>query len=117
LLSTHGAWLYHPHPTDYRRWTRDGLVQELEERGFTVEVVEGLVGPLAWTTVFRALGLREALRRVPVLGRLLCPWVVGLMNLRAALEDAVTPAAVIAANACIYVVVGRKPGSEPTEGS
>ena len=24
LLSTHGAWLYHPQPTDYRRWTRQG---------------------------------------------------------------------------------------------
>ncbi len=23
LLSTHGTWLYHPHPTDFRRWTRD----------------------------------------------------------------------------------------------
>src|SRR5581483_7858547 len=29
LLSTHGVWLYHPHPTDYRRWTHDGLALEL----------------------------------------------------------------------------------------
>ena len=26
-----------PHPTDFRRWTRDGLVRELESRGFAVE--------------------------------------------------------------------------------
>jgi SAM-dependent methyltransferase len=110
LLSTHGSWLYHPHPTDYRRWTRDGLVRELEERGFGIEVVEGLVGPLAWTTLFRTLGLREALRRLPVLGALLCPCVVGLMNLRMLLEDAITPVSIIQTNACIYVIVARTAG-------
>ena len=34
LLSTHGTWLYHPHPEDHRRWTRQGLIAELELRGF-----------------------------------------------------------------------------------
>ncbi|MCE9533805.1 MAG: class I SAM-dependent methyltransferase, partial [Planctomycetes bacterium] len=28
LLSTHGTWLFHPHPTDFRRWTRPGLEDE-----------------------------------------------------------------------------------------
>ena len=59
LLSTHGTWLYHPHPTDFRRWTADGLVREIEAHGFTVERITGLIGPLAWTTQFRLLGYRE----------------------------------------------------------
>lgn len=37
FLTTHGLWPYHPTPTDYHRWTRDGLVWELERAGFRVE--------------------------------------------------------------------------------
>src|SRR5690606_18285456 len=53
ILSTHGTWLYHPHPGDYRRWTRDGLIRDLEMRGFEIESIDAAVGPLAWTTQFR----------------------------------------------------------------
>ena len=42
LLSTHGTWLYHPHPEDHRRWTRTGLVVDVEARGFAVENIVGL---------------------------------------------------------------------------
>lgn len=109
LLSTHGTWLYHPHPTDYRRWTRDGLVRELEVRGFEIEAVDAVVGPLAWTTQFRLLGVREVLRRVPVLGPLLlAPWCL-VSNLRMTLEDAITPESIRATNACKYLVLARKP--------
>jgi len=45
LLSTHGSWLYHPHPHDYRRWTREGLQREIESRGFRV-LEEGQEFPL-----------------------------------------------------------------------
>lgn len=109
LLSTHGTWPYHPHPTDFRRWTRDGLVGELEARGFVVDRVEGVVGPLAWTTQIRLLGWREALRRLPGLGPALLPPIAVLANLRMAVEDAITPAAIREVNACVYAVVARKP--------
>src|SRR5262245_25536730 len=36
FLSTHGVWPYHPHPTDFWRWTQDGLRATLEEAGFRV---------------------------------------------------------------------------------
>lgn len=36
LLTTHGMWPFHPTPTDYRRWTRQGLECELEQSGFEV---------------------------------------------------------------------------------
>ncbi len=107
LLSTHGAWLYHPHPTDFRRWTEDGLAREIEAHSFAVETVTGLMGPLAWTTQFRLLGYREVLRRIPLLGALVLPCLTTVMNLRMALEDAVTPAPIRQTNACIYVVVAR----------
>jgi SAM-dependent methyltransferase len=112
LLSTHGTWLYHPHPTDFRRWTPDGLVKEIETHGFTVERITGLMGPLAWTTQFRLLGYREVLRRIPLIRDSVLPVLTALMNLRMELEDAVTPATIRQTNACVYVVVAR-PSASP----
>jgi SAM-dependent methyltransferase len=109
LLSTHGTWLYHPHPTDFRRWTRDGLSQELSSRGFAVERTEAVTGPLAWTTVFRLLGIREALGRLPVAGPLLLVPITLLLNLRIALEDRITPSRLREVNACVYVTMSRRP--------
>lgn len=110
LLSTHGNWPYHPHPTDYRRWTREGLTRELESRGFHVDGVEPVVGPLAWTTVFRLLGVRQVLRRVPLLGPLaLVPIILG-GNAWIALEDALTPRPLRDSDACVYVTLSRKSG-------
>src|SRR5262249_9447901 len=33
FLSTHGNFIYHPHPTDYWRWTQDGLRKLFEDSG------------------------------------------------------------------------------------
>jgi SAM-dependent methyltransferase len=109
LLSTHGVWLYHPHPTDFRRWTRDGLLADLEQRGLRVDSVTPVVGPLAWTTQFRLLGYREALRRLPGLGAFLLPPLAALMNLRMVIEDAITPESIRASNASVYVTLSHKP--------
>lgn len=111
LLSTHGNWLYHPHPTDYRRWTQDGLVQELTSRGYQIEQIEALVGPLAWTTQFRLLGIREVLKKIPLIGPAFLIPIASLMNVRMILEDAITPSRIRQDNACIYAVVARKPYS------
>lgn len=109
LLSTHGNWLYHPHPTDFRRWTRDGLTQELGSRGLGVQAVRSVAGPLAWGTLFRLMGLRHALGRVPVLGPLCLVPLTLLMNLRMMVEDWITPAGLRDTNACVYVTLSRKP--------
>ena len=108
LLSTHGTWLYHPHPSDYRRWTREGLVRELEARGFHSQAVSAVVGPLAWTTQFRLLGLREALFKIPVAGRFLFLPLACIMNLRMVAEDWITPDSVRDVNASVYVTISRK---------
>lgn len=111
VLSTHGVWLYHPHPTDYRRWTRDGLVLELESRGFQIDEITGVVGPLAWSTQVRLLGWRHALLKLPLVGRVLAGLMAVVMNVRMALEDAITPASIREVNACVYVVVARNDDS------
>jgi SAM-dependent methyltransferase len=108
ILSTHGTWPYHPHPTDFRRWTRDGLVAELESRGFVIRELRPLLGPLAWTTQFRALGYHAVLSKLPLLGPLLSAGVCALMHLRMTIEDKLTPPEWIATNAAVYVVVAQK---------
>jgi SAM-dependent methyltransferase len=103
ILSTHGTWLYHPHPEDHRRWTRTGLIADIEARGFTVETIEAIAGPLATTTLIRLAGFAYFLRRLPLAGPPLAGLLAMVMNLRAWLEDRVTPAALTRDNGCVYV--------------
>ena len=107
MLSTHGTWLYHPHPEDHRRWTRQGLTYDLAIRGFDVVECVAIVGPLAWTTILRATGAAYVLRRIPVVGPILAGGLAVAMNLRAWLEDAVTPDSIRRDNACVYLTVSR----------
>jgi len=44
ILSTHGYWIYHPDPSDYWRWTAEGLRKIVGEAGFEVRRVSALVG-------------------------------------------------------------------------
>jgi SAM-dependent methyltransferase len=104
LLSTHGMWLYHPHPEDHRRWTREGLVNELQSRGFAIESCRPVVGPLALTTIMRLTAFAYALRRIPLLGPAMLVPLAIVMNARAVIEDWITPAAVRNDNACVYLV-------------
>lgn len=103
LLATHGTWLYHPHPTDYRRWTAEGLQREVEAHGFRLVRICPVVGPLAWTTVFRNLGAAHVLGAIPVVKTLVLPVLVAALNICAWIEDRITPEHVTANNACIYV--------------
>jgi len=108
LLSTHGTWLYHPHPEDHRRWTREGLIGDLELRGFEVTDCIAVVGPLGWTTMVRLTCIAVALRKLPLVGKSLAGAIAVVMNLKAAAEDRITPAWVTKDNACVYVTLSRK---------
>jgi SAM-dependent methyltransferase len=110
ILSTHGVWLYHPHPEDHRRWTRPGLINDIEARGFKVIACVGVVGPLAWTTMVRLTCASQILRRVPAIGGLLSGMLAVFMNLRAALEDKLTPERVTQDNACVYITLCKPAG-------
>lgn len=108
LLSTHGTWPYHPHPTDFRRWTRDGLIAEIESRGFIVESITPLVGPLAWTTQFRTLGYHHILNRIPLIGPPTSAIFCTAMYLRMTIEDKLTPKEWLSTNAAVYLLTARK---------
>lgn len=108
ILSTHGSWLYHPHPTDFRRWTRDGLLRELTSRGFAILDTWSVVGPLAWTTQFRTLAYHHLLKRLGPLGKVLSGLLCLLMYARMVLEDRITPQDLISNNAAVYLVMARR---------
>lgn len=44
ILSTHGHYQYHPHPTDFWRWTGAGLQKIVKDNGFVIQDFRGLVG-------------------------------------------------------------------------
>jgi SAM-dependent methyltransferase len=44
VLSTHGIMYYHPDPEDYWRWTSGGLARVVEEAGFRVADMRGVLG-------------------------------------------------------------------------
>jgi hypothetical protein len=53
-----------------------------------------------------------ALRRLPLIGRGLANVVAVVMNVKALVEDWVTPAWVTKDNACVYVTLSRRSGAE-----
>jgi SAM-dependent methyltransferase len=113
ILSTHGTWLYHPHPEDHRRWTRQGLLAELAAHGFETAECIPIVGPLAWTTLLRLTGAYHFCSRIPLIGKVLASFLALAMNVRGYLEDLVTPDWVTRDNACVYVTLSRVAAVNP----
>jgi SAM-dependent methyltransferase len=107
ILSTHGTWLYHPHPEDHRRWTREGLLAEIARHGFETTQCIPVLGPLAWTTVLRLICGYQVCLRVPLIGRALASCLAVVMNARCYLENLITPDWVRRDNACVYVTLSR----------
>ena len=85
-----------------------GLLGELRDRQFVVDRVEGVVGPLAWTTQIRLLGIRHFLESLSFLGKMILLPVIMTMNSRMILEEALTPDSIRNNNACVYVTLCRK---------
>jgi len=111
ILSTHGTWLYHPHPEDHRRWTREGLLAELAQHGFETTQCIPVLGPLAWTTMLRLICGYQLCLRIPLIGRVLASVLAVIMNARSYLEDLITPDWVRRDNACVYVTLSRAAGA------
>ena len=107
ILSTHGTWLYHPHPEDHRRWTRQGLLAEMASHGFETAECIPVLGPLAWTTLVRLICGYQFCVRIPVIGRALAGTLALIMNARGYVENLITPEWVRRDNACVYVTLAR----------
>lgn len=108
LCSTHGAFILHRHPTDFRRWTTDGLRWELERAGFIVDRVEPRLGILATSTHLRSIAIGGITRRVPLTGWLR-PIIYGLFNARLAIEEWLTPSSAMDSHPELLFATARKP--------
>lgn len=106
LLTTHGVWPFHPHPTDYWRWTQDGLRREVIEAGFAIEHQRGLVGPLGWTDQIRMAAIRRLLVETPGCRRL-APVIAAMYNAKIAVLDGLTPDRYRQRDPSIIVLVAR----------
>jgi SAM-dependent methyltransferase len=110
ILSTHGTWPYHPHPGDFRRWTREGIEREVQAAGFVVERLFPLVGPPAWMANFIQIRLWDRLlRSIPALGLWILVPLGGFVYGAMTALDAITPAAWRNDNAAIYLTLARAP--------
>ncbi len=98
ILSTHGYWMYHPDPTDFWRWTRDGLVKTIERNGFKVVECKGVMGLAASGLQLFQDGIRP---RIPAVLR-------GLFFVTIAfLQKLVDGKPKNHIDACVYVVVAK----------
>ncbi|GHC09306.1 class I SAM-dependent methyltransferase [Thermomonas carbonis] len=104
FLSTHGVWPYHPHPTDYWRWTQDGLRETLEQAGFVILRITPLCGPAAWLAMFPMLAAKKLLGPASVL---LAP-ANFLVNVLALTADCLTPNTIRDTNAAVYAVEAER---------
>ena len=108
FISTHGDWVLHRVPTDFRRWTMDGLEYECARTGFQVRSMSAAVGILASSTHLRSSVVGGVLGKSPLLNWLR-PIVYLAANLQMGLEDLITPASAMASHPQIIFVIARKP--------
>jgi SAM-dependent methyltransferase len=103
LLSTHGVFIYHPDPSDYWRWTCEGLQRVVEDAGFKVVRFEGIIGLLP-------TGLQLAQDAVYWhLPRFLRPIFALVMQTLVALSDRLHGDEARAMNAQVFALVAEKP--------
>jgi SAM-dependent methyltransferase len=109
FCTTHGAFILHRVPTDFHRWTIDGLRREIELSGFTVDSIEPRLGIFAMSTHLRSIAIGGITRRVPLTGWLR-PIIYGLFNARIALEEWFTPRSAMDAHPELLFATARKQG-------
>jgi len=102
VLSTHGVWQFHPDPTDFWRWTSDGLRKIVDEAGFEIVDWRGVMGPPA-TAV--QLWQDSTQHVVPQLLRAL---YFAVHQAIMAAADWICPQAARDRDACVYLLVARK---------
>jgi SAM-dependent methyltransferase len=112
FLSTHGLWMYHPHPRDLWRWTGPGLERELGRSGFDVISRTGLLGlaPAALQLLQDAVLESRWVAPLPVLIR--APFWIALQRL-IRLSDLLYAPSSRNLQACVHLLVARRAPSPP----
>lgn len=103
VLSTHGYWVYHPCPTDFWRWTGQGLQKIIQEAGFEIERFEGLMGmPATSLQLFQDSICPHLPRVIRIPLRLIIQQLISLI-------DYFEPADSKQKDACVFITVACKP--------
>jgi len=102
FLSTHGYWMYHPDPTDFWRWTREGLRKEIERAGFRIEHIRGVMNLAASGLQLFQDGVSECIPNR------LRPLFFFLINRAMAIVDKIGCAETRNRDACVFVIRASK---------
>lgn len=106
LLSTHGIMPYHPVPTDFWRWTHDGLRRVVTQAGLEVVRMEGI---MALLPASMQLFQEASKRRVP---RRLRPAYVAAIQRTIDAVDRRQRDAARDRDALVVICVARRPGGD-----
>jgi SAM-dependent methyltransferase len=101
FLSTHGYWLYHPDPTDFWRWTRDGLEKTVERNGFEIVETLGMMNLMASGLQLFQDGILVKIQKVPLVKPVIS--VVFVL-----LQSIVDWGSLRHRDASVFVVIARK---------
>lgn len=103
VLSTHGHWIYHGVPTDFWRWTSDGLKKLITDHGFDIVEFKGLMG-------VSAVGVQylqdKFLQKFPLFMRI--PILTPMFQMIIILIDFFVQQESRNKDAAVYLVVARK---------
>jgi hypothetical protein len=102
IISTHGYWLYHPHPTDYWRWTSAGLKKIISRNGFEIIYFKGLMSRAATGLNLFQDGI------IFKLPKFLRPLFAFIMQILVSLFDKISRQETNDIDAAVYMIVARK---------
>ena len=102
IISTHGYWMYHPHPQDFWRWTGPGLRKLVGDAGYQVLECRGIMGLASTGFHLMQDGLISHLPRIA--RKMIAPFTQGLV----ALADSFSSDRERENDASVFVLVATK---------
>jgi SAM-dependent methyltransferase len=109
LLSTHGHWPYNPDPFDYGRWTSMGLKLEIENAGFKIIELKGMMGLLSTSIQILQDAVLISVPYRQIWGTTFCFLMQRLIQLSEwYVSKSKTLKRQVDKDACVYIVVAHK---------
>jgi ubiquinone/menaquinone biosynthesis C-methylase UbiE len=109
FLTTHGNWTHHPAGSgDYYRFTIQGLKYLLNSYSFKILEIEPIIGTLGGALHIRQVVLNSWLKKIPLMGLLLCYLLNFVTNLRILLEDKLQSYGTSVSNPIAFAVTAKK---------